>query len=93
LLLPIGCLSAEVLYNHILRRACSLYYYKPKAEYRALFSDELVLGALPEHPLLFGDIEAAFGSVTALVVLSIENAKFVAGLLEVMYRPSRAHGF
>ena len=89
LVLPIGCLGAESMYNQIVKRTCSLYYYEPKSVYMAIaLSDESGHDELPEFPPLLGDIEAVFGSYTALVVASLENAKFVAGLLEVMYQPT-----
>jgi hypothetical protein len=31
LVLPIGCLGAESMYNQIVKRTCSLYYYEPKS--------------------------------------------------------------
>jgi hypothetical protein len=51
LVLPIGCLGAESMYNQIVKRTCSLYYYEPKSVYMAIaLSDEPGHDELPEFP-------------------------------------------
>ena len=92
-LLPAGSFVIEFAFLFFLKRAFLTRYYFPKNRAIKKYEQdqrERVFGSPPAvyTPPFIGDIEAAFGQLTALAALIIPNAKFAANLVEVMYTPT-----
>ena len=74
--LPFGCFATETCFKNLLKHSYLNTYVKQTLESQT------------SGQALAGDIDTLFGHLVSLAALLLENAKFVAGILEVTYTPN-----
>jgi hypothetical protein len=103
LVLPAGCFVTEFVALKLLKRSLLRTYYEPKQQYitrlmqaapapvgpeEAPLQEAPTPANLEEVPPLVGDMEMVVGYTLALFALVLENAKFAASVVEVMFTPT-----